>query len=59
MLPSLRPITNTKCAATTGISKHLDNIIDGVGLLDELQRYIQEGYFTASMLIVTIDMTDL
>ncbi|CAF1083665.1 unnamed protein product [Didymodactylos carnosus] len=69
----LRPISNTKRAATTGISKYLDQIIrplfdkyaksttivDGVDLLDKLQRYIAAGYLTASTLFVTFDIIDL
>ncbi|CAF5145296.1 unnamed protein product, partial [Rotaria sp. Silwood1] len=55
----LRPIINTIHAATTAISKYLDQsirplfdrfarsttILDGVDLLVQLQRYIEKGYF--------------
>jgi hypothetical protein len=39
-------------------AKHT-TIVDGVDLLDKLQRYIDEGRLTASTLFVTFDITDL
>ena len=34
-------------------------VVDGVDLLDKLQRYIAAGYLTASTLFVTFDIIDL
>ena len=64
---------NTIHAATTAISKFLDKlirplfdrycrettIVDGVDLLDKLQKYIADGYLTPSTLFITFDITDL
>ncbi|CAF1172427.1 unnamed protein product [Rotaria sordida] len=66
----LRPIINTIHAATTSISKYLDQsiqplfvrsttIIDSVNLLLQLHQYIAKGYFTSSTLFVTFDITNL
>ncbi|CAF3032008.1 unnamed protein product [Rotaria sp. Silwood2] len=69
----LRPIINTIHAATTQISKHLDElirplfdryarhttIVDGVDLLSRLHKYIQNGYFNSSTLFVAFDITNL
>ncbi|CAF4171520.1 unnamed protein product, partial [Rotaria sordida] len=68
-----RPILNTIHAATKQISQFLDKLIrplfdrfvrqttfvDGVDLLDQLQKYIQKGYFNASTLFITFDITNL
>ena len=35
------------------------NIAEGVGLLDKLPRYINNGYLTTSTLLVTLDNTNL
>jgi len=69
----LRPILNTIHAATTKISKFLDQlirplfnlfarektIIDGADLLDQLQRYNKKGHFNPSTLFVTFDIANL
>ncbi|CAF4782486.1 unnamed protein product, partial [Rotaria sp. Silwood2] len=69
----LRPIINTIHAATTKISKFLDQsirplfnrfvrhttIVDGADLLDQLHKYIDKGYFNSSTLFITFDITNL
>ncbi|CAF3713387.1 unnamed protein product [Rotaria socialis] len=69
----LRPIINTIHAATTQISKFLDQslrplfdryvrsttIVDGVDLFHRLDVYIKNGYFKSSTLFVTFDITNL
>ncbi|CAF3880665.1 unnamed protein product [Rotaria sp. Silwood1] len=69
----LRPILNTIHAATKKISQFLDKLIrplfdrfvrqttfvDGADLLDQLQKYIQKGYFNSSTLFITFDITNL
>ncbi|CAF1351140.1 unnamed protein product [Rotaria sordida] len=69
----LRPILNTIHAATKQISQFLDKsirplfdrfvrqtmFVDGADLLDRLQKYIQKGYFNASTLFITFDITNL
>ncbi|CAF4132862.1 unnamed protein product, partial [Rotaria sordida] len=69
----LRPILNTIHAATKQISQFLDKLIrplfdrfvrqttfvDGADLLDQLQKYIQKGYFNSSTLFITFDITNL
>ncbi|CAF1295961.1 unnamed protein product [Rotaria sordida] len=69
----LRPILNTIHAATKQISQFLDKSIrplfdrfvrqtafaDGVDLLDRLQKHIQKGYFNASTLVITFDITNI
>ncbi|CAF4050299.1 unnamed protein product [Rotaria sp. Silwood2] len=69
----LRPIINTIHAATTQISKYLDQlirplfdryarhttIVDGVDLLNQLHKYIQNGFFNSSTLFVAFDITNL
>ncbi|CAF1146177.1 unnamed protein product [Rotaria sp. Silwood1] len=69
----LRPILNTIHAATKQISQFLDKlirplfdrfvrqttIVDGANLLDQLQKYIQKGYFNSSTLFITFDISNL
>ncbi|CAF4459001.1 unnamed protein product, partial [Rotaria sp. Silwood2] len=69
----LRPILNTIHAATKQISQYLDKLIrplfdrfvrqttfvDGADLLDQLQKYIQKGYFNSSTLFITFDIANL
>ncbi|CAF3860731.1 unnamed protein product [Rotaria sp. Silwood1] len=69
----LRPIINTIHAATTAISKYLDQsirplfdrfarsttIVDGVDLLLQVQKYIADGYFNSSTLFITFDISNL
>ncbi|CAF1543724.1 unnamed protein product, partial [Rotaria sp. Silwood1] len=69
----LRPILNTIHAATKQISQFLDRLIrslfdrfvrqttfvDGADLLDQLQKYIQKGYFKSLTLLITFDITNL
>ncbi|CAF3989633.1 unnamed protein product [Rotaria sordida] len=69
----LRPILNTIHAATKQISQFLDKsirplfdrfvrqtmFVDDADLLDRLQKYIQKGYFNASTLFITFDITNL
>ncbi|CAF1290969.1 unnamed protein product [Rotaria sp. Silwood1] len=69
----LRPILNTIHAATKQISQYLDKlirplfdrfvrqttIVDGANLLDQLQKYIQNGYFNSSTLFITFDISNL
>ena len=46
-----RPLFDKYAKSTT--------VVDGVDLLDKLQRYIAAGYLTASTLFVTFDIIDL
>ncbi|CAF1434632.1 unnamed protein product [Adineta steineri] len=69
----LRPTINTIYAATTKISKFLDQlirplfdrfvhqtrIIDGVDLLKKCKDYIQNGHLKANTFFVTFDITNL
>ncbi|CAF4192638.1 unnamed protein product [Rotaria sp. Silwood2] len=69
----LRPIINTIHAATTHISKYLDQslrplfdryvrsttLVDGVDLLNQLDQYIKKGHFKSSTLFITFDITNL
>ncbi|CAF1434058.1 unnamed protein product [Rotaria sordida] len=69
----LRPILNTIHAATKQISQFLDKsirplfdqfvrqttFVDGADLLDRLQKHIQKGYFNASTLFITFDITNV
>ncbi|CAF1459935.1 unnamed protein product [Adineta steineri] len=69
----LRPTINTIYAATTKISKFLDQlirplfdrfvhqtrIIDGVDLLKKLKHYIQNGHLKSTTYFVTFDITNL
>jgi hypothetical protein len=64
---------NTIHAATTKISKFLDRlirplfdryarqttIVDGQDLLDQLQKYCQQGYLKSSTLFITFDIRNL
>ncbi|CAF1237188.1 unnamed protein product [Rotaria sp. Silwood1] len=69
----LRPILNTIHAVTKQISQYLDKLIrplfdrfvrhttfvDGADLLDQLQKYIQKGYFNSSTLFIIFDIANL
>ncbi|CAF4098144.1 unnamed protein product, partial [Rotaria sordida] len=69
----LRPILNTIHAASKQISQFLDKLlrplfdrfvrqttfVDGADLLEQLQKYIQKGYFNSSTLFITFDITNL
>ncbi|CAF3160913.1 unnamed protein product [Rotaria sp. Silwood2] len=69
----LRPILNTIHAATKQISQYLDKlirplfdrfvrqttIVDGADLLDQLQKYIQKGFFKSTTLFITFDIANL
>ncbi|CAM4973951.1 unnamed protein product [Rotaria socialis] len=70
---TLRPIMNTIHAATTGISRFLDQsirplfdmhaqprpIIDGGHLLRQLEQYVHDGHLKPTTLFCTADITNL
>ncbi|CAF2080634.1 unnamed protein product, partial [Rotaria magnacalcarata] len=70
---TLRPIMNTIHAATTGISRFLDQsirplfdmhaqprpIIDGGHLLRQLEQYVRNGHLKPTTLFCTADITNL
>ncbi|CAF2092967.1 unnamed protein product [Rotaria magnacalcarata] len=70
---TLRPIMNTIHAATTGISRFLDQsirplfdmhaqprpIIDGGHLLRQLEQYVRNGHLKPATLFCTADITNL